>query len=58
MPNELDVTDYLTETLRTEKQAQIEVFQQMLKKLELTGECRAVYHRLAYVLFGDTLGEV
>lgn len=48
-------TDYLTETLQTDQNAQIEIFQQMLRQLENQGECRTVYHRLAYVLFGTTL---
>lgn len=50
-------TDYLTETLRTEESARLEIFAQMLRTLEKHGECRAVYHRLAYVLFGNSLGE-
>lgn len=48
-------TDYLTETLKTERNAQIEIFEQMLHSLEQQGKCRYVYHRLAFVLFGDHL---
>ena len=50
-------TDYLSFHLRDDKTAQMEVFQEMLHELERVGECRVVYHRLAYVLFGNTLGE-
>lgn len=50
---ELIRTDYLTETLLTEKQTQLEVFKQMLYLLELRGDCRFVYHRLGNVLFDD-----
>ena len=46
-------TDYLTETLKTEKHTQIEIFEQMLYRLEKDGKCRYVYHRLGRVLFGD-----
>lgn len=53
----LKETDYLTETLREDLTARKEIFAQMLHQLELQGECRAVYHRLAYVLLGDNLGE-
>lgn len=50
-------TDFLTDTLREDEAARKEIFAQMLYRLELRGECRTVYHRLAYVLFGDTLRE-
>lgn len=46
-----DATDYLTETLQTEPATQVEIFDQMLTELEAIGKCRAVYHRLAWVLF-------
>lgn len=52
IPNEeLIRTDYLTETLLTEKETQIEIFKQMLYVLESRGDCRFVYHRLGNVLF-------
>lgn len=59
MPGLLETskTDYLTDTLQEEELARKEVFQEMLTKLELEGKCRGVYHRLALVLFGETLGE-
>lgn len=47
----LKATDYLTETLKTEKHTQIEIFEQMLNRLEDAGKCRYVYHRLGRVLF-------
>lgn len=50
---ERKATDYLTETLQTELQARMDIFQQMLYMLELQGNCRTVYHRLARVLFSD-----
>jgi hypothetical protein len=49
----LEGTDYLTETLETEKHTQIEIFEQMLYQLEQAGKCRKVYHRLGIVLFGE-----
>jgi hypothetical protein len=55
MENQLN--DYLTETLETEESARKEIFLEMLRKLEREGMCRGVYHRLAFVLFGDSLGE-
>jgi hypothetical protein len=34
-----------------------EIFQEMLSKLELNGQCNSVYHDLAYKLFKDRLGD-
>ena len=45
--------DYLSETLKTEKHTQIEIFEEMIYRLEKEGKCRKVYHRLAFVLFGE-----
>jgi len=50
-------TDYLTEHLKENEQARLEIFSQMLRQLEYHGECRGVYHRLAFVLLGNSLGE-
>jgi len=53
----LNDTDYLTWFLRENPQARKEILNQMLHRLELHGECRAVYHRLAYVLVDDAFSE-
>ena len=50
-------TDYLTNHLEDNLEARKEIFLQMLQQLERVGECRAVYHRLAGVLVGDTFTE-
>jgi hypothetical protein len=55
--DELKRTDFLISTLNESEDARKQVFQQMLSKLEDNGACRAVYHKLAFVLFRDTLGE-
>ena len=53
----LTKTDYLSETLITEKDTQIEIFKQMLYRLENAGKCRYVYHRLGRILYGDEIDE-
>lgn len=51
-------TDYLSDYLRESEEKRKEVFAEMLYKLEHYGECRSVYHRLAWVLFNNSLGEL
>lgn len=43
----------ITDLQNTDKQKQ--VFKEMLKSLEDKGMCRDVFHRLAEVLFNDSL---
>lgn len=54
-PDTVRETDFPTETLETEKDTQKIIFEQMLVQLEDHGLCRHVYHRLAMVLFGDSM---
>ena len=48
--------DYTEEDLLDDVKRK-EVFQRMLTNLENDGHCRAVYHRLASLLFNDSMGE-
>ena len=47
--------DYLILHLQTDEAARKEILREMIHNLEASGDCRAVYHRLALVLIGDDL---
>ena len=55
--NQPATTDYPTTILETDLEARKAVFSYMLYELERAGKCREVFHRLALVLFGDSLGD-
>ncbi len=48
---------YSIEDLKADPVKQRQVFEEMLVRLEQAGNCRFVFHRLAYAVFGDSFGE-
>lgn len=51
----MDVFDYTEDELKADPEKRKQVFNEMLNRLEDEGNCRYVFHALAYVLFGDRL---
>jgi len=55
MGNQKEWFYYSLQELKESEEKQREVFTQMLRKLEVNGHCRHVFHRLAFVIFKDEL---
>lgn len=47
--------DWTEEEIERDKAKQAALFKRMIQRLETDGHCRYVFHRLAFVLFGDDM---